>query len=164
MLTEADEIPAGSELRTDVCIIGAGPAALALAGELRGSGARITMLVGGGTDFTHSLKEPVRVLRGHLRGEQGLAAARNVGHPYYPVRLTRARGFGGTANALKPHGLRARPLDAIDFEARPELGLPGWPIDRDDLDPYYERAHEVCGLGPARYDTAYWQRDDRQPL
>ncbi|MQA00668.1 MAG: GMC family oxidoreductase [Dehalococcoidia bacterium] len=164
MLVEADEVLAGSELATDVCIVGAGPAAITLAGALLDSGAHVTMLVGGGTAFTHSLKHPLRVLRGHLRGEQGLASARNVGHPYYPVRFTRARGFGGTANALKVHGLRARPLDPIDFEARPDLGLPGWPIDRDSLTPYYERAQDASGLGPARYDPAYWQRAGRRPL
>jgi choline dehydrogenase-like flavoprotein len=163
MLTDANNIPAGSEVETDVCIIGAGPAGIAAALPLLERKIHVTMLAGGGTDFTHSLKNPLQIVRGHLRGEQGLAAGKLIGHPYYPLRLTRARGFGGTANALKSHGLRSRPLDPLDFEARPELGLPGWPIRRADLDPYYERAQALCGLGPAQYGSEYWSRADSAP-
>ena len=157
MLVDANDVPRESEVETDICIIGASPAGIGTALPLLNSGLRVTVLVGGGAEFTHSLKHPLRVLRGHILGEQGLTAGKIIGHPYYPLRLTRARGFGGTANALKPHGLRSRPLDAIDFEARPELGLPGWPISRSDLDPYYERAQDLCGLGPADYGPGYWE-------
>lgn len=158
MLVDANDIPGGSEIETDICIIGAGPAGIGTALPLLNSGIRVTMLVGGGTEFTHSLRHPLSILREHIMGEQGLTAGKITGHPYYPLRLTRARGFGGTANALKAHGLRSRPLDPIDFEARPELGLPGWPLSRSDLDAYYERAQDLCGLGPADYEPALWEQ------
>ena len=33
----------------------------------------------------------------------------------------------------------------------------GWPFARRELDPYYERAHALCGLGPATYGAAAWE-------
>ena len=34
----------------------------------------------------------------------------------------------------------------------------GWPINRQDLDPYYARANEKLKLGPYNYDLAFWQQ------
>ena len=47
----------------------------------------------------------------------------------------------------EPWGGQSRPLDPIVFEKRP--GFPGWPITRQDLDPYYKKAvalNRVYGL------------------
>jgi choline dehydrogenase-like flavoprotein len=33
----------------------------------------------------------------------------------------------------------------------------GWPFGREELQPYYERAHERLGLGPFDYDAAQWE-------
>ena len=79
-----------------------------------------------------------------------------MGHPYFPLRLSRARAFGGSANALLDHGLRSSPLDPIDFEQRAEVPGSGWPFDLSALRPYYKRAQPICGLGRARYAAAGW--------
>jgi choline dehydrogenase-like flavoprotein len=34
----------------------------------------------------------------------------------------------------------------------------GWPISREDLDPYYARANKVLELGPYEYGLEYWQQ------
>jgi choline dehydrogenase-like flavoprotein len=66
--------------------------------------------------------------------------------------VLRLRFFGGTTNHW---GGWCRPLDGIDFEARE--GIPhsvGWPFDKEHLDPFYEKAHEVCEVGSYDYDPA----------
>jgi choline dehydrogenase-like flavoprotein len=50
---------------------------------------------------------------------------------------SRERVFGGTSTTWA--GLSS-PLDPIDFSSRPFLRRPGWPIARESLVPYWERA------------------------
>lgn len=83
-----------------------------------------------------------------------MAAGENNGTAYYPLRLTRARAFGGSSRAWVGHGLKAAPLDEIDMTAREGMPFHGWPFERKDLDPWYEQAHDVCNLGAFDYDPA----------
>jgi choline dehydrogenase-like flavoprotein len=74
---------------------------------------------------------------------------------------SRVRVYGGTTNCW---GGWTRTLQTIDF-TRPALGGP-WPIGRDDLDPFYEQALELCSLRAkpkkpndfplSAYDDAAW--------
>ena len=48
MLEDARRIPAGTRIETDFCVVGAGPAGLALALELMGSGRRVCVIEAGG--------------------------------------------------------------------------------------------------------------------
>jgi hypothetical protein len=66
----------------------------------------------------------------------------------------RQRRVGGTTASW---GGRCAPLDPIDFESRPELDRPGWPLSRQALDPYYRRAQELCEAGDFDYlaDSAF---------
>ena len=41
-------------------------------------------------------------------------------------------------------GVRYVDLDAIDFEKRDWVPYSGWPITKEDLIPFYKRAHEFC--------------------
>ncbi|HEU4388977.1 MAG TPA: hypothetical protein VFV34_14350, partial [Blastocatellia bacterium] len=55
--------------------------------------------------------------------------------------MERERRFGGTSC----YWAQCRPADPIDFVRRfPDS--PGWPINRDDLDPYYAQASVLCKL------------------
>ncbi|MBD0335585.1 MAG: GMC family oxidoreductase, partial [Cyanobacteria bacterium Co-bin13] len=40
----------------------------------------------------------------------------------------------------------------------------GWPITRQDLDPYYEKAHAVCQSGPYTYRPEDWGDETAQPF
>jgi choline dehydrogenase-like flavoprotein len=40
----------------------------------------------------------------------------------------------------------------------------GWPIKRDDLEPYYARVHELCEIGPFDYSAGCWASDGAQPF
>ena len=158
VFTDARHIAADSTLQADICIVGAGIAGISIAREFIGRPERVVLLEGGGLEFTKSLRDLPTVLRRHTLGEQALASGRNAGQPYYPLRFTRVRAFGGSSRAWhEDRGVHVRPLDAIDFEARDGLPEHGWPIDRAQLDPFYERAQQICGLGPFAYDAETWE-------
>ena len=158
MFTDARYIAAGSTLQADICIVGAGIAGISIAREFIGRSESVVLLEGGGLEFTKSLRDLPTVLRRHTLGEQALASGRNAGQPYYPLRFTRVRAFGGSSRAWhEDRGVHVRPLEAIDFETRDGLPEHGWPIDRAQLDPFYKRAQQVCGLGPFAYDAKTWE-------
>ena len=142
MLRDARE-PSNDELiETDLCIVGSGPAGISIARELRGSGYQICLLESGG-------RQPER------RAQQ-LNRCQSTGYPIQ-LSLSRVRAFGGTSRWWWPDQTWAsRPLDPIDFEARPSVRYSGWPFDRAHLDPFYERAHTVNELGPYDYDPSGW--------
>jgi choline dehydrogenase-like flavoprotein len=156
MFSDARSFASGSVLDADICVIGAGAAGITLCREFIGRREKIVLLEGGGTDFSKSLKALPSIFRRHVLEEQALAGGSNAGDAYYPLRFTRVRSFGGSSLAWQGHGLQARPLDAIDFEAREQLPLHGWPFSRDDLDPYYRRAQSICNLGPYAYEADAW--------
>ena len=143
--SDARQVEAGAELDADVVIVGAGPAGITLARQLAGSPLRVLLLESGG-------EVPDRE-------SAQLAAGHSVGYPYHPLERARVRGFGGTSNHWETDtrngddGWLARPLDPIDFEARPGLPDSGWPITFDELEPFYRRAQAAAGLGPYRYDA-----------
>lgn len=167
MLSDGRSIPNGSILETDLCVVGAGVAGIALTREFMDRPTRVVLLEGGSLDFSKSLRSLPSVLLRHLRDEQALAGGKNEGHAYYPLRFTRARAFGGSSRAWAAHGLQARPLDAIDFEDRGDLPYHGWPFGRSELEPFYRRAQTVCGLGPFAYEADAWESQEmgeRLPL
>ncbi|MGH9013693.1 MAG: FAD-dependent oxidoreductase, partial [Acidimicrobiia bacterium] len=129
----------GTVLRADVCVVGAGAAGIALSRAL--AAARLDVLLVESGD-----REP--------RAEvQDLAGGQVVGHNYQPLAATRVRALGGTTGHWTGF---CRPLDAVDLEARPAVPDSGWPFAREELDAWYEAAHEVLELGPYEYDPDWW--------
>lgn len=134
MFVDARKLRNGTTLQADICVVGAGAAGITFAREFAGSSVKLCLLESGGLEFdqkTQSLYE------GEIRGR-----------PYHDLTATRLRYFGGTTNHWSGW---SRPLDEIDFEARPFVRHSGWPITRGDLEPHYRRAHKICGLGPPTF-------------
>ena len=148
MLLDATNIPADSLLQVALCIIGAGPVGITIARQLAGSGVDVILIESGAERHT---KQAGDFLRG-----------RSVGYPSHTDR-TRQRGYGGTSNHWTNSGLRARPLDPIDFEARPEVPDSGWPLTYGELVPYFRRAQDALGLGPYEYATEAWEDAESAP-
>jgi choline dehydrogenase-like flavoprotein len=136
MLIDARALPSGTVLETDVCVVGAGAAGISLAREFAGAQFSVMLLEGGGLHFEHASQF---LHRGIVRGR-----------PYGPLETTHRRQFGGTTAVWFG---RCRPLDAIDFEARPWVPNSGWPLSRSNLDPYYARAGTLCELGSNDYSV-----------
>ena len=124
-------------LSAPICILGAGAAGITLARELAAK-KRHVLLIEAGT----------RELEGKT---QQLYVADNIGFPYYDLASCRLRYFGGTTNHW---GGYCRANDAIDYEGRADLGIPGWPINHDDLAPYIERAAGVLGIDSDFFEPA----------
>jgi choline dehydrogenase-like flavoprotein len=117
-------------IETDLCIVGAGAAGIALAREFMDTRCRVVVLESGGLQWS------ARVQR--------LYAGENVGLPSYALTYSRFRVFGGTTTQW---AAQCRPLDSIDFEQRPGIPHSGWPFDHAHLQPWYPRAMALCGLG-----------------
>lgn len=152
MEIDARGIPDDTELHADLCIVGAGPAGLTIAGALARPRRRIVLLESGG--------------RRPDPEAQALGAGTTTDPTYMDPGLTMRRQAGGTAQDWNTAvgseiGAKYLPLDPIDFEARAWVPGSGWPFDRAELDPYYARAHRVCDLGPTSYRPADWTDPER---
>ena len=127
----------------DLVIVGAGPAGITLAHELRQTGIRIALLESGGEEYDDET--------------QLLNDGRLVGHDAYDLMFSRLRYLGGTSNHWGGH---CTPLDQIDFD-RSWAGFSGWPFSRSSMDKYYEKAHKYCDLGAYTYSFQNLAPKDR---
>lgn len=121
----------------DICVVGAGAAGMAVVRRLIGSQLSVVLVESGG----HQLEAETQSL---CRGE-------NAGLPYFDLETSRLRYLGGSLNHW---GGNSVPLTSIDFARRDWVPQSGWPISKDDLDPYYALANEWLGLGAYDYDAA----------
>ena len=133
MFIDGRNVPDGTIIETDLAIIGAGAAGIAIARELAGSGIAIALIESGGFEFdadTQALYE------GEMAGVE------------YPLTSSRLRYFGGTTNHW---GGWTRPLEPIDFEERDWVPHSGWPVTRADLDPFMSarRMSASCARPPS---------------
>ncbi len=136
MYIDSRALDDGTLVDSEICIIGAGAAGITLARELANQPFRVVLIESGGfdpDDETNSLLQAV-----------------NSGRDYPILHHSRERYFGGATN---PWGGHCAPMAPLNFEQRPWIPYSGWPISRQDLEPYYVRAHEVMRLGPFDYDA-----------
>ena len=149
MIIDARSLSPDEVIETQVCIIGAGPAGITLALEFANQNFQVCLVESGGIECD--------------RETQSLLEGEVIGNPYPDLKAGRRRQFGGTShcweaqNGYKEYGWRCLPLDQIDFEQRDWLPYSGWPFTKADLDPFYERAHRVCKLGPYSYKVEDWE-------
>ena len=136
MIVDGHKVERDFEFKTDVCIIGSGPAGLTLAREFAKKDFQVVLLESGGRKFRHP--------------SQWLYIGNNIGRPYFDIVFTRHRMLGGSS--YKWSGM-CRPLDPIDFEERPWLPYSGWPFGRNELEPYYDRAYEYLQLQSTGFST-----------
>jgi choline dehydrogenase-like flavoprotein len=118
-------------IHTQVCIIGAGAAGITIARNLKNS-ERVTLVDSGNFGLDNRT--------------QSLYEGKNLALKYFDLLKCRLRYFGGTTNHW---GGYCRTNDPIDYEGRPDLNLPEWPVKSDELEPYIERAKKELGL---KYD------------
>ena len=143
-----------ADVSADVVVVGAGPAGLTVASELAAAGAEVLVLEAGGLPYDREDRSNLpRAIRDHIRGPQSGARGSGSGEPYFPLRMSRARGIGGSTNTLKSHGLRGRPLDPIDFEPRFDVT---WPITYAELEPFIGDAEVYCGMRSAEDPPIDW--------
>lgn len=130
MIEDFNELNDGSSVAADICIVGAGAAGIAIAREFLETRYKVLVLEGGGIDAEAD--------------SQKLLESEVIGLPHTSVHDGRARVLGGTTTLWGGQALR---FDDLDFQQRSWVPDSGWPIPRETLDPYYERAERVLHLG-----------------
>jgi choline dehydrogenase-like flavoprotein len=137
VISHASSTANGAQLQADVCVVGAGPAGIALTLTLAKKGLSVILLESG------------------LLGEDAETQALYVGEVaderlHSPPDKYRHRRLGGSSAIW---GGRCMPFDPIDFETRSHVPHSGWPISYADLLPYYPRANTWAEAGRFSYDA-----------
>ena len=138
MIVSANDQAVADDLKTDICIVGAGAAGITLALELMNSGLDVVVLESGGD--LHDLATQA-LYAGSVENAQ----------LHSPPDRYRERRFGGSTTIW---GGRCMPFDSIDFEQREYVAHSGWPIGLEELAKYYPRANLLCEAGQYAYTTA----------
>ena len=76
--------------------------------------------------------------------------------PYYDLLSCRLRFFGGTTNHWAGF---CRANNPVNYEARPYLGLPAWPVGFDELAPYLAQAAELLGISSDFFEPFRFLRE-----
>jgi choline dehydrogenase-like flavoprotein len=121
VIKDFDEFQDEASVTADICIVGAGAAGITIAREFRNTRHTIVILE-----------------------SQKLYETEIVGLPHTNFEEGRVRIFGGTTTLWGGQALR---FDTLDFQKRSWVPYSGWPISRQELDPYYERAERVLQTG-----------------
>ena len=132
-IIQTSELPDGSEICGDLCIVGAGAAGITLAMEFADSATRVCLLESGGDASDQRT--------------QALYDLECVGYPMRKDFISRARQFGGSCNLWAGRNMRMSP---IDFEKRDWIPNSGWPLGYQELEQYYERAESILRVPPHR--------------
>jgi len=152
----------GSLFETDLVIIGGGPAGLTVAREFFGTSIRVLIVESG--------------LLNETNDHAALAEVESVGDPGTESQRQKRAVFHGLSSAFwsqqqQPYGVRCRALggsthawagksaafDPVDFARRPWVAFSGWPVKREVLAPYIDRAADALNLGPNCYDEKLWE-------
>jgi choline dehydrogenase-like flavoprotein len=141
------QLTSGQQIEADLCIIGAGAAGLAIASTFFGTSRKVALLESGGMSSEAEI--------------QSLYSGRVVGQSHAELDACRLRFFGGTTNHWTAH---VRPLEAIDFEARPWVPHSGWPIDESSLAPFDRSVREVLKLPEGAFSVAHWTSNRCKPM
>lgn len=141
MHVDAKNLVDNSEIRGDICIIGAGAAGISMALDLNDTSQKVILLEGGGFEYDEQV--------------QKLYEGKTTGQKYYPLSSTRLHYFGGTTGTW---GGYCSPLDEMDFEERSWVPNSGWPISLKDLEPFYKKATDLFELQSENFNSDYWMK------
>ncbi len=140
MPIDAHDIEDGKVLEGDLCIVGAGAAGITLAKRLAGTQLDVYLLESGGVNGTEN--------------NQSSRQVELAGLPYSALSGPESEHLGGATNEW---GGYCAPLDPIVFEERPWVPHSGWPLSREDLNPYYADAQRLVRSNPYQYDAEHWE-------
>lgn len=136
---DARNSDAGDVIEASVCVVGSGAAGITLARKLAQSVKDVVLIESGGFS---------------LEGEtQNLFSGQSLSLPYFNLAACRLRYFGGTTNHWSGY---CRANDAIDYDGRPELNLPRWPVRHDEVQPYIAEAAESLGISSKFFEPKFF--------
>jgi choline dehydrogenase-like flavoprotein len=120
--------------QSDICVIGGGIAGILLASRLGQSGRNVHLLEAGGLEFEER--------------SQNLYRIDMAGEPHSGVQEGRFRTFGGSSTRW---GGQLLPFTEDVLHPDSRLGMPVWPIQLTDLEPYYHEVQKVMGVSPCPF-------------
>jgi choline dehydrogenase-like flavoprotein len=139
MIDDLRRLEDGADLETDVCVVGAGAAGIALAREFLAGGTRVVLLESGGLRPADS--------------EEALNEGETTGIDATSLTDGRQRVLGGTTALWAGQCLPAEPSV---FEPREWVAHSGWPFASHELEPFYRRAEALFGIEGEVYDERVW--------
>jgi choline dehydrogenase-like flavoprotein len=130
-------IDPGTTAAAPVLVVGAGPAGIVQALELRRLGIEVVMLAGGADGFDANF--------------QSLADA-EIADPrrHASMQIAVRRALGGTSLLW---GGRCLPFDDIDFADRPHVPGGGWPLSHDEIRPWYATGMRYLNAGAPEFSA-----------
>lgn len=136
MIKDLELEPNALPAKTDICIVGSGPAGISVALRLQQKrpSATICLLEGGS--------------RNPSQFSQSLYQGSSIGMPFDPLEATRLRAFGGSSGHWSGW---CTPFPPSDFKTKSWIPDSGWPIDYSELQPYYRDADEFFKLNYLDY-------------
>ena len=152
----------------DVCVIGAGPAGGLIADRLADDHEVVVLDAGPRFDPADRLKRQERAIRPaydrpdvwDVGGQRDAHSA--SGEWFYPLNHARVKGIGGST--LHWQGMVMR-LHEDDFNSGSTRGIgPDWPIEYDDLRPYYATAERELGVAGASDNPYAPPREEPHPM
>nr|WP_309484884.1 GMC family oxidoreductase [Halorhabdus salina] len=161
-----DRTPSDS---ADVCVIGAGPAGALIAHRLAAAGHDVVVLEAGPRfdpeDRIEQMDDALRPAHGRpdiweMGGNRD--AFTSSGDRQYPLNHARVKGIGGST--LHWQGMVMR-LHERDFGVASREGVGAdWPIEYDDLRPYYAAAEDALGVAGASDNPFEPPRETPHPM
>lgn len=136
-IIDARTLPNASQIEADLVIIGGGLAGITLAKELAGGPLKVAILESGGLEIDMENQA--------LYAGSGVQKAPgNPDRPFdnYPVQ-SRIRALGGSGHVW---GGKCAPLDPADFAERDWIPHSGWPVTREQMQPYFDRACDLLEI------------------
>jgi len=166
---DADGIDRTPSDRVDVCVVGAGPAGGLVADRLAAAGHEVVVLEAG-PRFDDGARE--RRMERDIRPAHGPDSVWEMGGDRdaylssggrdYPLNAARVKGVGGST--LHWQGMVMR-LHEQDFELNSATDVGAdWPIDYEDLRPYYAAAEQELGVAGASDNPFAPPREEPHPL
>ena len=131
MILDYLDASAPADYQCDICVIGGGPAGIAIASAFAGTRFSVCVLESGG------LQSEGRT--------QALNEGESVGPVGFDPALCRLRAFGGSSRLW---GGGCVPLARLDMAPRDWVPSSGWPIDFDELAAWGRHAMAVLGIDP----------------
>jgi len=141
MQVDLENVPAGAEFESDVCVIGAGVAGLILSKKLAGHGFRVHLLEAGG----RKLEER----------SQNLYKSEMLGRFHQGTTEGRFRTFGGASTRWGGQ-LLSYPDEV--FQQRATVGHVGWPISEADIRGYYPEIFKIMGVNDLPFTDEFLER------
>ena len=147
MITDFLKLKNTENLSADICIVGAGAAGMAMAEYFLNKNRRVLVIESGNFKFDQDI--------------QNYYKTENTGLKFDGAFDGRFRTMGGSTTRW---GGQALPLTQLDFKKKNWINNTGWPIEKEDLDPYYKKALKFLNVDNLDFDDQIFKKLKIKPL